>query len=287
MLLNASELYEGLKKSKGKKRKQMNPDNRAEIVKAFTEFKENDYCKVFDKWHFYYNRQSIMLTNVDENGKHLEMPEKKNKEGEEAKAKSIKLTPLKITVESTTDPIEISEFEITDFDKAKFTNLQNRFDSEIKPMIAALDYKEQKLKVRAKKANYWYDADKDTIIEEVAGKQTELGCGKIVIKSSYKKPTKTKGASIAITVELTKDLQKDYEIIPYSPDETENLQWIADFMAKYITKPFEYVDNVVGVEVNFNKVFYQPEKIREVSKINKDLEDLEDDLSNLEKELTL
>jgi len=287
MLLNASELYEGLKKSKGKKRKQMNSDNRAEIVKAFTEFKDNDYCKVFDKWHFYYNRQSIMLTNVDENGKHIDMPVKENKEGEKVEAKSIKLTPLKITVDSDTDPIEINEFDITDFDKEKFNSLQERFENEVKPMVAALDYKEQKLKVLAKKATYWYDADKDTIIEEVAGKQTELGCGKIVIKSSYKKPTKTKGASIAIMVELTKDLQKDYEIIPYSPDEEENLQWIADFMAKYITKPFEYVDNVIGVEVNFNKVFYQPEKLREVTKINADIDALENELANLESQLAI
>jgi type I restriction enzyme M protein len=282
MLLNASELFEPLKKSKGKKRKQMNSDNRAEIVKAFTEFKDNDYCKVFDKWHFYYNRQSIMLTNVDENGNHIEMPVKENKEGEKVEAKSIKLSPLKITVNSDTDPIVISEFDITDFDKEKFNSLQDRFENEVKPMIASLDYMEQDLNVSAKKATYWYDADKDTIIEEVAGKQTELGCGKIVIKATYKKPTKSKGASIAITVELTKDFQRDYEVIPYSPNEAENLQWIADFMAKYITKPFEYSDNVIGVEVNFNKVFYQPEKLREVSEISADLNLLEQELAKLE-----
>ena len=193
------------------------------------------------------------------------MPVKENKEGEKVEAKSIKLTPLKITVDSDTDQIEISEFDITDFDKDKFSSLQDRFENEVKPMIAALDYKEQNLKVSAQKATYRYDEDKDTIIEEVAGKQTELGCGKIVIKSAYKKPTKSKGASIAITVELSKELQKDYEIIPYSPDEEVNLQWIADFMAKYVTKPFEYLDNVIGVEINFNKIFYQPKNLREVS----------------------
>lgn len=58
-------------------------------------------------------------------------------------------------------------------------------------------------------------------------------------------------------------------------------------MARYVTKPFEYVDNVVGVEINFNKVFYKPEKLREVSSINADLEALEMELANLEKELAL
>jgi len=287
ILINASELYEPLKKSKGKKRKQMNPDNRAEIVKAFTEFKDNEFCKVFDKWHFYYNRQSIMLTNVDVNGKFIEMPTKENRAGDMVEEKSIKLDPVKIIVTDDSGTTTIDNFEITDFDKTKYSSLEARFNEEIKPHIAGLDYKEQQLKVVTKKATYWYDEDKETIIEETDGKQTELGCGKIVIKAAYKKATKTKGACIAITVELTKDLQKDYEIIPYSPDETENQQWIADFMAKYVTKPFEYLDNVIGVEINFNKVFYKPEKLREVATIKADLEALEKELTKLENELTL
>ncbi len=39
-------------------------------------------------------------------------------------------------------------------------------------------------------------------------------------------------------------------------------------MAKYVTKPFEYIDNVIGVEINFNKVFYAPEKLRKVTEIS-------------------
>jgi type I restriction enzyme M protein len=287
ILINASELYEPLKKSKGKKRKQMNHDNRAAIVKAFTEFQDNEFCKVFDKWHFYYNRQSVMLTNVDVNGKSLEMPMKENRAGEMVEEKSIKLNPVKISVAEDSETTTIDDFEITDFDKAQYPSLEARFNEEVKPRMAALDYKEQHLKVVTKQATYWYDENKETIIEEVGGKQTELGCGKIVIKAAYKKATKNKEACIAIAVELTKDLQKDYEIIPYSPDKTENQQWISDFMVRYVTKPFEYVDNVVGVEINFNKVFYKPEKLREVSTINADLEALEMELANLEKELAL
>ncbi len=287
ILINSSELYEPLKKARGKKRRQMNPANRAEIVKAFSDFKDNEFCRVYDKWHFYYNRQSIMLTNVDVNGKFIEMPMKENRAGEMVEEKSIKLNPAKITVADDSGITSIDNFEITDFDKSQYPSLEARFNEEVKPNIAALDYKEQKLKVVTKKATYWYDEDKETIIEEAGGKQTELGCGKIVIKAALKKATKSKDACIAITVELTKDLQKDYEIIPYSPDDTENQKWIADFMAKYVTKPFEYLDNVIGVELNFNKVFYTPEKLREVSEINADLKALEKELTNLENEFAL
>lgn len=287
ILINASDLYEPLKKSKGKKRKQMNLDNRTVIVKAFTEFKDNSFSQVFDKWHFYFNKQSIMLTNVDENGKYLEMPTKENRAGETVEEKSIKLSPIKLVVNSDTEPVEVTAFEITTFDKAKYKSLKEFFDKETKPSISSIDYKEQDVKVVTKDATYWYDQDKETIIEEIKGKKTELGCGKIVIKSAFKKATKTKDARIVITVELTKDLQKDYEIIPYSPDEAVNQQTIADFMAKYITRPFEYVDNVIGVELNFNKVFYVPEKLRTVTDVQAEIDSLENELANLENELGL
>ena len=157
----------------------------------------------------------------------------------------------------------------------------------MKPIISAIDYKEQDVKVITGNATYWFDQDKETIIEEIKGKQTELGCGKIIIKGAYKKATKTKDACIAITVELTKDLQKDYEIIPYSPDEAVNQKTIADFMAKYITRPFAYLDNVIGVELNFNKVFYVPEKLRTVTDIQIELDNLEKELVHLQNELGL
>lgn len=291
ILINASELYEQLKKSKGKKRKQMNPENRADIVKTLAEFKDNDFARVFDKWHFYYNKQSIMLTNIDEEGKYIEMPTKTNKTGEIVEEKSIKLNVQKIVQTDEEDnKIEILKTSFTDEDLANtdFKNLDTYFEGYFKPLVAELDYKEKNLKVYTNEACYWYDADKETLIEEKDGNQTILGCGKIVVKASAKKDTKTKKTkSIVITAELTKDLQKDYEIIPYSPNEVENQNNLDAFMAKYITKPFEYIDNVVGVEINFNKVFYTPEQLRPIEAITKNLTELETELANLENELSL
>ncbi|MEO9256764.1 MAG: N-6 DNA methylase [Crocinitomicaceae bacterium] len=288
MLINASELNIPLKKSKGKKRKEMDLPNRTKIVQALTEFKDNEFSKVFNKWHFYYNRQSIMLTNIDENGKSIEMPVKASKDGEEKEEKSIKLTPTKITQADDENPIEITEFDITTFDKTQYSSLENYFETGIKPLLAELDYKEKNLTVFTKSASYFYDADKDTIIEQTKKKKAELGCGKIVIKASLKKDSKTKQAkSINITAELTKDLQKDYEIIPYNPNEAANQKNIADFMTKYVFKPFEYLENVIGVEINFNKVFYKPVKLEEVSVLTSNLSELEKELKNLENALAL
>ncbi|GAL63759.1 HsdM family class I SAM-dependent methyltransferase [Algibacter lectus] len=289
ILINGSDFYEPLKKSKGKKRKEMTPVKRETIIEALTNFEDTDYTKVFDKWHFYFNKQAIMLTNVDEYGKTFEsqLPVKKNKEGEEIRAKSIKLNPTKITQVTEDETIELTDFEIKIFDAKKHNSLLAYFNDELKPLIANLDYKEADLKVTTEKISYYFDADKETIIEETKDSKTALGCGKMVIKASYKKATKTKEASIVITIELTPDYEKDYEIIPYAPTEEDNQQNIVDFMAKYITKPFRYIENTIGVEINFNKVFYKPEDLRSLVEITTDLQNLEDDLSNLEKELAI
>ncbi len=300
ILIDGSNFWEPLKKSKGKKRREMVFDNRKTIVDALTNFEDiEDYAKVFDKWHFYYNKQSIMLTNVDENGKTFEdnLPIKKNNQGIEVKAKSIKLSPTKITQTSNEDAelVEVTDFEITSFDASKYNSLKEYYTEDVKPLVNSLDYKEEDLKVYTEhrrgeftaKTNYYFDEDKETIIEASKNEDgslsnVEMGCGKIIVKASYKKATKTKEARIEISVELTPDYEKDYEIIPYSPNEEENLQNIADFMAKYITKPFDYIDNTIGVEINFNKVFYKPEELKPLSEIKRNLNSLEDKMKELE-----
>lgn len=292
MLINASELFVPLKKSKGKKRKEMALDNRVEIVKAFTDFEENAFCKIFDKWHFYFNKQSIMLTNVDNEDKSVEMPNKVDRNGDVKEEKSIKLDTKSIAIADSFAANEmkaINEMVITNFDNKTYTNLSNYYEHYFKAFVNDFDYKDEAFVLIDNQGNsFSYDTDKESItVIDKKQKKSFLGNGKIVIKSSYKKATKTKEEYILITAELTKDLQKDYEIIPFHPDEDQNQQNIATFMAKYITKPFEYLDNTIGVEINFNKVFYKPEQLRDVIEITADLRELENDLANLEKELAI
>lgn len=276
MLINASEKFKPLKKSKGSKRREVDEASRLEIVETLAKYQNNDYARVFDKEFFYFNKQAIMLTNVDEYGNSFETKLKKGK-------KSEKLTPTKLT----NGERELSEFVITSFDTTQYDSLADAFAQDIKPFIASLDYKEQSLVITTATEQYWHDAGQETLIKEVNGKKECLGCGKIVVKSAFKKANKKQSERIEISVELTPDYQKDYEIIPFHKDEAENLAEIADFMAKYITKPFSYLENVVGVELNFNKIFYRPEKLREVVDILAEIEVLDGELKELEAELVL
>jgi len=276
MLINASEKFTPLKKSKGSKRKEVDETNRLDIVATLTAYQDNDYAKVFDKEFFYFNKQAISLTNVDEQGNSFESLLKEGK-------KSEKLTPTKIS----NGEREINEFVITEFDAEEYDSLADYFTQNLKPFITRLDYKEQALTVTTAQAQYSFDTEQESLIKQVDDNKESLGCGKIVIKSSLKKASKTQPERIEISVELTPDYQKDYEIIPFHKEEPENQSAIDAFMAKYISKPFVSLENVVGVELNFNKIFYKPEKLRSVGDILAEISGLDEQLEALEKGLEL
>ncbi|MEM9091390.1 MAG: N-6 DNA methylase [Cyanobacteria bacterium P01_F01_bin.53] len=273
MLINASEKFTPLKKSKGSKRKEVDPANRLEIVEALARFEDNEWARVFEKEHFYFNKQAIVLTNVDDEGRAFAdcLPEGK---------RSLKLTPVKLEEGTRT----LTEFVMTD--PGECESLAVAYENW-KHFVKGLDYKRQPLVVTTAEAMYCFDDQKETLVKEVLGKREELGCGKIEVKVGLKKKTKTLPQRIEITVELKPDEQKDYEIVPYCADEAENRAAIESFMAKYITKPFGYLDNVVGVEINFNKVFYVPEVLRPVGEILGEIAALDEELKGLEEGVLL
>jgi type I restriction enzyme M protein len=276
MLINASEKFKPLKKSKGSKRKEVDEASRLEIVETLARFVDNDYARVFEKEFFYFNKQAIMLTNVDEQGRTFASYLEDEKT-------SLKLSPLKLESKERM----LTKFTITAYDSERFSSLAEAFTLDIKPFVDSLDYKEQPLMVTTAQAMYWFDAEQETLMKEVLGEREALGCGKIVVKAALKKSTRTQPERVEVTVELTPDYQKDYEIIPFCRDEAGNWAAIEAFMAKYITKPFEYLENVVGVEINFNKVFYQPEKLRSVEEILGEISALDEELGRLEQGLSL
>jgi type I restriction enzyme M protein len=276
MLINASEKFKLLKKNKGAKRKEVDAASRLEIVETLAQFVNNDYARVFDKEFFYFNKQAIRLTNVDAQGKTFASHLKEGKT-------SLKLSPLKLENGEQT----LTKFMITEYDSQRFGSLAEAYEQDIKPFVSSLDYKEQPLLVTTEKALYSFDADQETLIKEGLGRREALGCGQIVVKATFKKGTKKQPEWIEITVELTPDYQKDYEIIPFRREEAENLAAIEAFLVKYITKPFKCLENVVGVEINFNKVFYKPEKLRSVGAILQEIATLDEELKILDAELAL
>jgi len=281
MLINASEKFTPLKKSKGSKRKEVDETSRLDIVATLTAYQDNDYGKVFDKEFFYFNKQAIQLTNVDEDGNFFAQKLKIDNE-------QLRIDSDLFTLSIDGDQLLIDNCQLT----TGFEKLEPTAGTamRLKELFKALDYKEHHLQIRTPETVYSFDSEKETLLSIDNCQLTinnYLGCGKIVVKSTLKKATKKLPERIEVTVELTPDYQKDYEIIPFHKDEDANQQAIEAFMEKYISKPFAYLDNVVGVELNFNKIFYKPEKLKPVSDLLAEIEKVDDALKELEAELRL
>ncbi len=136
MLINASQKFKPLKKSRGAKRKAIDEASRLDIVATLTRYADNDYARVFDKEFFYFNKQAIRLTKVDENGKSLAQQLQEEQ-------KSLKLKALKLS----TGEYTLTEFAISAYDTERYNSLKDYFVTSLKPLLAALDYKEQPLRI--------------------------------------------------------------------------------------------------------------------------------------------
>lgn len=264
MLVDASDSWKLLKKSKGKKRREMTVEDRKDIVEALLKFKDCEvgrvHGKVFPKWHFYYNKQSIKIVDESETRKSVLDTICKNTK------------PYKLTL----DHIDLGEYTVD-----KFLGLKMEAGADAYAKLNGIDYREGRMIVTDHKGTeYWFDKDNNTIYSKThGGLQEELGCGKFTFKITSSK--KTNISSISLFIELV--YISDYEIIPYEPENSENVKLIDDFLSKYVIKRFYKVNNAIGVKISFNKEFYLPEKLESVSELEKNIKNLSGTLLNLQR----
>lgn len=249
-LIDGSNLWTLLKKAKGDKRREMIFTQRQAIVDALTAFEPSDICKIFPREHFYYNTQSLTLTEVDAEGRYVSKP--------------IALKPIK----SVTLNSEVLT-DLKDLDATAGTNLKNK--------LKAADIDEDIITVTLEDGSvYSYDREQETMICENAKGRKALGCG------TFKFDLSTSKGKKSLKVDVVTRTTNDYEIIPHHFDESLNKKEINDFMTKYIFKPFVLGSNTVGVELNFNKEFYVPEKIDKVEDVMAEIKALNEELMGIE-----
>lgn len=262
ILINASDLWQPLKKNKGSKRKEMNTEHRRQIVEALVNFEDCAIAKVFDKWHFYFNKQQIELTEIDEAGRSAS--ESLGYYGEPYKIKKFEATydetlgwlwPIGDDAEHPEDAL--ANIEVLPKDIIVFSKEYIYISGKNRPGVIKISRKD--------------------------GSEENLGMGSLNFAISRSKTT----GKVSASAKVTNKTYKDTEVIPFNPNPKENDKVIADFLARYISKPFRLLDNTVGVEVNFNKEFYVPETVEPVETILAEIADIDRDLANLEKELGL
>lgn len=59
-LIDATSIYHKLRKAAGNKKNELLPEDRSKIVKLYTAFEKNEYCKIFKKEEFLYREYTVM-----------------------------------------------------------------------------------------------------------------------------------------------------------------------------------------------------------------------------------
>ncbi len=125
---------------------------------------------------------------------------------------------------------------------------------------------------------FYFDNKKNTIIKETSDSIEELGNGnlKVVFESIATKDLKEFNFE-KVKVLVTKNIEKDYEVIPFQEIVDNQIvnNNIDDYLNKWIEKDYEKLENLIGVEINFNKIFYKYEKLRNVNDIFQEIKQLE------------
>jgi len=131
-------------------------------------------------------------------------------------------------------------------------------------------------KVKVGEGEYRFDEERNTMVRMSDGEA--VGCGRFTTK-----PRKDRKTGKAVTDLFIEPLcTNDYELIPHHFNQYANQREIDEFMAKYIFKPFTLGGNVVGVELNFNKEFYEPENIESVEDVMAEIKALSEELMGME-----
>ena len=234
ILINASDLWQPLKKND-----------------SLVRFEDNDISKVFDKWHFYFNKQQIQLTEVDKNGRYVS--QSLGCAGETFKIKDADILAVYASGSWEWPLDDEKEWK----NQEKMVRLRQITGSTI---VSTAEY------------FYWADDANGVIMRTsvATGMHEVLGVGNITVTYS-----RTRKGDKTCTVKIADSTYKDFEIIPYHPDSAQNDEGILAFMCRYISKPYRLLDNTVGVEVNFNKEFYVPETVEPVDAILAEIAEIE------------
>ena len=261
ILINASDLWQPLKKNKGSKRKEMNAEHRKRIVDSLVGFEDNDISKVFDKWHFYFNKQQIQLTEVDKNGRYV------------SRSLGCAGETFKIKDEDIVAVYAFGRWEWPLDEEKEWKNQEE---------MVRLRHISGSTIVSTPEYFYWTDDANGVIVRTSAATGTHevLGVGRIVVTYG-----RTRSGEKTCTAKIMDSTYKDFEIIPYHPDSEQNDEGIRAFIVRYILKPYRLLDDTVGVEVNFNKEFYVPEMVESVDAILAEIAEIDKELANLEKEI--
>ena len=264
-LIDASNIYHKLRKAVGNKKNELTPEDRVKITKLYTDFEENDLCKIFNNEDFLYREYSVYqplqksyeiteerieemvqsgyLSNFYDENKVFEL-ENSDKELSDKEKKTLdKFLKNKATYEKL---LETLRNNVSD---KKWLDVRN-FEPILKDILSKFDSK-----LIDKVIDGLGKMDKTSVIQKDKK-------GNII----YDKATK----DIEI-VNYTEDID-DYmarEVLPYVPDAKAFFEEKADAKKPVIK---------VGAEIPFTRIFYKYKEQESSDKLLQDFIKLDEEI---------
>lgn len=251
-LINAVDMWKPLRKSLGKKRREIDHDSIKQITRLYADFEENKYCKIFSNKEFMYKEYAVYQPLQRSGCINAETIEK-------LKTSSYFTANSSIFNEAEFDTLEeMSPRSIADEKKYKKYIAGKKFTDEV---IAALNknVSDKKYDDYAKFSNaiktiilkiYGYSASR---LDAIAMIMSEMDKTAVVQKDKNGKVIPDKTTKDTEIIKLTKDVGEYFkeEVLPHVPD--------AIWFYEYDKNKKESTTNKekLGAEFPFTRFFYE------------------------------
>ncbi|MGI6226261.1 MAG: type I restriction-modification system subunit M [Peptococcales bacterium] len=277
-LVDATKFYQKMRKSLGAKRNEISKADINEISRIYGDFKENEYCKIFDNKDFGYLKVTIerpLKLNFqisEERIENLYSESAFNNLYDEDKVADLELKKEKKTIKKT----ELAELE----KQHKGKELQEKIINILKENISDKLYKN-----REEFNKVLNNIFKDIKLTNSLSKAVLMGLSERDETADYCYKGKNKEADTTL---------RDTEIIPLSLDvedyqvDTEKhikkeRQNILDYVEKEVkphVKEFwiDHSKTRIGYEIPFTRYFYKNEELRPFAEIMQEIQELEKEI---------
>ena len=247
-LVNAVDFYEKMRKSLGNKRNEISEEQIKEITRIYGEFKENEYCKIFDNDDFGY--QKIVV----------ERPLRLNFQVTEGRINNLyNETAFKKLAESRKKGVAGLQ------EKKEGKKLQRQIIDTLKTMDANVLYKNRDTFTKVLKKTFKAaDVDLNSpLLKAILSALSEKDETADICVDSKGKPEPDTDLRDTENVPLKEDIHEYFEreVKPYVPD-----AWINESKTK------------IGYEIPFTRYFYKYQPLRPSEEIAKEIKELEESI---------
>lgn len=266
-LIDASNIYHKLRKAVGNKKNELSPEDRIKITKLYTDFEENDLCKIFSSEDFLYREYSVYQPLQ----KSYEITEQRIEEMIQSGALS------SIYDENKVFELENSEKELTDKEqKTLEKNLKNKAQYEellktLREYISEVKYDSpKKFEPVIEKALSGFDPKWVSKVEDGLGKMDKSAEIQRDRKGNIIYDKDTKDIEIVKYTETIDEYMKR-EVLPYVPDAKAFFEEKVDAKKPVIK---------VGAEIPFTRIFYKYKDQESSDKLLQDFIELDKEIED-------